>query len=111
MSEIKITDELWFLPDPRGALLHFHFIPTGGTEGDVFAVGMSHRTLKDCRRALDSDQVHWRNNDQSLTIEGTREEVTLSFALQGPPFGVRIITLSGPTLTAFRSALESLGGK
>jgi hypothetical protein len=110
VSDIKITNGLWFLKDPRGATLHFLFSAPGQKVADAFGIGMSHSSLKDCRKALDSDSVFWRNKDKSLTVEGTRDEITLSFALLGPPYGRRIITLSGPTLTAFRSAIELLGG-
>ena len=83
--------------------------PTGQGVTDAFTVGMSHESLKACRRALDSDAVSWQNNDKSLKVEGTQNEVTLTFALQGPPYGNQIVTLSGPNLSEFRSALNSLG--
>jgi hypothetical protein len=108
MREIRITDSLLFSKDPHGATLLF-FAP-GQIVLDYWVVVMNYRTLKACRKALDADQVLWRNNDRGLTIEGTRGEITLTFALQSPPFGSRIITLSGSALAAFRVALESLGG-
>lgn len=111
MSKIRITDAMWFLTDRRGGMLHFHFSAPGEKVMDAFEVGMSHTSLKDCRKALDSDRVFWTNKDKSLAVKGTRDETTLSFALQGPPFGHRNITISGPALVAFRSTLESLGGK
>lgn len=109
MTEGTINDSLWFVKDPRGAVLHFHF-SEGGTV-DAFSVGMNRKSLTACYKALKLDTVYWRNADVSLTVEGKRNMVTLTFALQGPPYGTKTITLQGSSLEAFRSTLASLIGK
>ncbi len=105
MSNYKITDVLELKPFEDGALLQFMSQGDGGLD-DFFSVGMSPATLGECRRALDSFPITWKNRDKSLTITGNGGETTFTFTMLHHPHEDRVTTINGVELAAFKAALD-----
>jgi hypothetical protein len=58
---------------------------TTGAEADAFNVGLSHKSLQACQKALSRNTASWATNDGSFWVVKGEGKVTLIFKLQGPP--------------------------
>lgn len=99
MQTITIVDRLWLEPTLLGATLNY----AEGPQGFHFRIGINHRSILECARALKQGACAWTVADGSFSFHGTDQELTLIFSGGKLPVERRIV-LTGHDVALFRRA-------
>ena len=86
MPAIRINDGLSIVTgDPQGIIIN---CLTGSETGvmDVFNVALYFSSVKSQLENLKQGKP-WESDDNSLVVSGDSEGMTMTFRMQGPPFG------------------------
>jgi len=107
MSGIRIKDGLSIITgDPQGIIINCLAASDTGVM-DVFNVSMFFSSVKSMLENLERGES-WESGDQGLTVSGKVAEITLTFKMQGPPFGQVDVVLNENDSRRFLEAMAEI---
>jgi hypothetical protein len=106
---IEIADRLWIEQTLLGATLNY--CTDEGSQGVLFRVGISGRSLRECSRQLSLPLCLWTIGDGSLRVYGDSDEIALSFITVPQGLTRAEFCLSGEQVVAFRRAIDGLASR
>ena len=107
MTGIRINDSLSIdTGDPQGIIIN---CLAGSDTGvmDVFNVALYFSSVKSLFKTLKLTQP-WESGDNSLVVSGDIEGMTLTFRMQGPPFGKVDVVLNEDDSKMFMDEMEKI---
>ena len=107
MPEIRINDRLSMVTgDPQGIVINCLAGSDAGVM-EIFNVSLFFSSIESMLESLKQGES-WESGDRGLAVSGKGAEITLTFKMQGPPFGDVDVVLNKNDSRRFLEAMAEI---